>query len=153
LFLVRWRNHFSQLFSVQEFSDVRQAEIHTAKPLVPEPSVFKVEKAIKNLKGHRAPGIDQNPVEFIQAGGRTNRSEIHKCNNSLWNKKELPDEWKESITLPIYKKNDKTDCSNYIGISLLSNYVQHFIQHLAVKDNSVRRGNYWDHQCGFQNNS
>jgi len=32
----------------------------------------------------------------------------------------LPEEWKELITVPLYKKGDKTDCSNYRGISLLS---------------------------------
>ena len=28
---------------------------------------------------------------------------------SIWNKEELSEEWKESITLPVYKKDDKTD--------------------------------------------
>ena len=92
--MVRWRNHFSQLFSVHEFSDVRQAEIHAPKPLVPEPSVFKVKKAIENIKRRKAPAIDQSPVEFIQ-GGRTIRSEIPKSVNTLRNKEELPEEWKE----------------------------------------------------------
>jgi len=35
------------------------------------------------------------PVAFIEAGGRTILSEIQKRINSLWNKEELPEEWKE----------------------------------------------------------
>jgi hypothetical protein len=47
-------------------------------------------------------------------------SAIHKLINSVWNKEELPEQWKESIIVPIRKKGDKTDCKNYSGISLLS---------------------------------
>ena len=75
--------------------------------------------AIEKLKSHKSPGIDQIPVELIQVGGRTIFCEIHELIISIWNKEELPEEWKESITVPIYKKGDKTDCSNYRGISLL----------------------------------
>jgi hypothetical protein len=32
---------------------------------------------------------------------------------------ELPQQWKESMIVPIYKKGSKTDCSNYRGISQL----------------------------------
>jgi hypothetical protein len=38
----------------------------------------------------------------------------------IWNTEELPHQWKESIVVPIHKKDDKADCSNYRGISLLS---------------------------------
>ena len=31
----------------------------------------------------------------------------------------MPEEWKESIIVPIHKKVDETDCNNYRGISLL----------------------------------
>jgi len=99
-------------------NDVRQTEIHTAVPLVPEPSAFEVELAIEKLKSHKLPGIDQIPAELIKAGGRTICYEIHKLIISIWNKKELPEEWKESIILPIYKKGDKTDCNNFRDISL-----------------------------------
>jgi hypothetical protein len=37
--LARWKNHFSQILNVHGINDVRQAEIHTAELLVPEPSV------------------------------------------------------------------------------------------------------------------
>ena len=42
--------------------DVRQAEIHTAEPLVPESSAAEFELAINKLKIHKSPGIDQIPA-------------------------------------------------------------------------------------------
>jgi len=74
--------------------------------------------AIGKLKNHKSPGIDQIPAESIKAGGRTICCAIHKL-ISIWNKEELPEEWKESIIVSIYKKGDKIDCNNYRGISLL----------------------------------
>ena len=117
--LIHLLNYFCQLLNVHEDSDVRQAEIHTVEPLVPEPSAFEVELAIGKLKNHKSPGIDQIPAELIKAGGRTICSAIHKLIISIWNKEELPEEWKELIIVPIYKKGDKTDCNNNRGISLL----------------------------------
>ena len=48
--LARWRKPFSQLFNVHGVNDVRQTEIHTAEPLVPEPNTFEVQMAIEKLK-------------------------------------------------------------------------------------------------------
>ena len=110
---------------------------------MPEPSAFEVELAIEKLKNHKSPGIDQIPAELIKAGGRTIRCVIHKLIISIWNKKELPEEWKESIIVPICKKGVKTDCNNYRGISLFANYIQNFVQHPALKVNSICRENYW----------
>jgi hypothetical protein len=116
--LARWRNYFFQILNVHGVNDVRQAKVHTAELLVPEPSVSEIELAIEKLKSHKSPGIDQIPAELIKAGGRAISSEIHKCIISIWNKEELPEreEWKESIIVPVYKKGDKTDCYNYRGI-------------------------------------
>ena len=50
--LASWRNHFSQLFNVYGVIDVRQTEIHTAEPLLTEPSAFEVKMAIENLKSY-----------------------------------------------------------------------------------------------------
>jgi len=68
-----------------------------AEPLVPEPSALEVELAIEKLKSHKSPGIDQIPAELIKASGRTIRGAIHKLIIAIWNKEELPEEWKESV--------------------------------------------------------
>jgi len=81
--LARWRNHFSQLLNIHGVNVVRQTEIHTAEPLVPEPSAFEVELVIEKLKSHRSPGIDQIPAELFKAGGRTIRYDIHKHTISI----------------------------------------------------------------------
>jgi hypothetical protein len=94
--------------NVHGVNDVRQTEIHTAESLVPKPSASQVELATEKLKSHKLPGIDQIPAELIKTGGKVIRCEIHKLIISIWNKEELPEEWKESITVPIYKNGDKT---------------------------------------------
>jgi hypothetical protein len=65
------------------------------------------------------PGTDQIPAELIQTVGNTLQSEIQKLINPIWNKEELPQQWKESIMLPVYKEGDLIDCSNCRGLSLL----------------------------------
>jgi hypothetical protein len=80
----------------------------TFEPLVP----FEVEVAIAKLERYKSPGTDQMPAELIQAGGETLRSEVQKLINSIWNKEELPEQWRDSVILPVYKKGDKTDFSN-----------------------------------------
>jgi len=101
--LARWRNHFSQLFIVHGVNVVRQTERHAAEPLVSEPSAFEFEVAIEKIKRHKSPaGVDQIPAELINARGRTICSEILAVINSVWNKEELPEEWKELIIVPVY---------------------------------------------------
>jgi hypothetical protein len=118
--LNRWKNFFNQVLNVRGIHDVRQMDIHTAEPLVPEPSLVEVEIAIGKLKSYKSPGTDNIPAELIKAGGETLYSEIYRLICCIWNKDELPQQWKESIIVPIYKKGDKTDCNNYRGNSLLS---------------------------------
>jgi hypothetical protein len=146
--LNRWKNYFSELLDVHNVSDVRQIKVHMAEPLVPGPSRLETEIAIAKLKKYKSPGSDQIPAELIQAGGEMLLSAVHKLINYIWNKEELPDQWKESIIVPIHKKGDKADCNNYREISLLSTYkilLSIFLSRLSPYVDEI----IGDHQCGF----
>jgi hypothetical protein len=68
--LNRCKNYFCQLLNVHRAGAVMQTKMHTAKPFMPEPSASEVEAATGKLKSYKSPGVDQNPAELIQAGGK-----------------------------------------------------------------------------------
>jgi hypothetical protein len=150
--LARWRNDFFLLLNVRGVNDVRQTEIHTAEPLVPEHSDSEFEMAIEKLKSHKSPGIDQIPAELIKAESRTICSGIHKLIYSIWNEEELPEQWKESIIVPIYKKGVKTVYNNYRGISLLSTIYKILCNILLSRLTPYAEEIFGEHQCGFRRN-
>jgi hypothetical protein len=61
-------NYICQILNVQRVGSVRQRDIQTAEPFVPEPSISEVEVAIGKLKRYKSQGADQIPAELIQAG-------------------------------------------------------------------------------------
>jgi hypothetical protein len=63
-------------------------------------------------------------------------------------KEELPDQWKESIIVPVHKKGDKTDCNNYHAI----NFIQNVIEYPPFKVRSVHNEIIGDQQCGYRRN-
>jgi hypothetical protein len=78
-------------------------------------------------------------------------SAIHKLINSVWNKEELSDRWKESIIVPVYKSVIKvinychrkpllTSSYNILSNTLLSRLVPYIDEIIG------------DHQCGFRRN-
>jgi hypothetical protein len=93
---------------------------------------------------------DQIPLELIQAGGEILHLEIHKLIKLIWNKEELPHQWKESTVVPIHKKGDKTDCSNYRDISLLSTSHKILSNILLSRLTPYTYEIIGHHQCGFR---
>jgi hypothetical protein len=126
-------------------------DIHMAEPLMPEPSLVKVELAIGKLKRFKSPGTDQILAELSKAGRET-CSKIHKLIHSIWNKEKLAQQWKESIIVPTHKKGDKTDCSNYQGISLLSTAYKILSIILLARLTLYVTEITGYHECGFHHN-
>jgi hypothetical protein len=51
-------------------------------------------------------GIDEIPAQLVQAEGNTLCSKIPKF---VRHEEELPEQWKESVIVPVYKKGEETD--------------------------------------------
>jgi hypothetical protein len=66
--LNRWKNFFNQVLNVHGVHDVRQMDIHTAVPLVIEPSPVEVVISIVKLKSFKSPGTNEIPAELFTQG-------------------------------------------------------------------------------------
>jgi hypothetical protein len=85
---------------------------------------------------------------LIKAGSKRICCEIHKLINSI-GKEKLPEEWKESVIVPICQKGDKTNCSNYRGISLLPTAYKILSNFLLSRLTPYAEEIIGDHQCRF----
>jgi hypothetical protein len=105
---------------------------------------------LQSWKKYKSPGSDEILEALFQAGGEILLSALHKLINSVRNKEELPDQWKESVIVPVQKKGDKTDCNNYRGISLLSTSYKILSNILLSRLGPHIDEIIGDHQCGFR---
>jgi hypothetical protein len=105
------------------------------------------------LKKYKFQGTNQISTELIEAGGEilVLWTEIHKLHNSIWNKKQLSDQWKQSIIVPIHKKGDKADCSIYRQISAI-NFIQNLPNIILSSLNPYIDEIIGYYQCGIRRN-
>jgi len=122
--LQRWAEHFRELLNhinpidptvLQELPDLTPAA-----QLDEPPSFQEVFQAVKCLKNKKAPGEDCIPAEIYKYGGPELTSFLHAFFKACWEQKHIPNRWKHSNIVTIYKKKgDRSICGNSRGISLL----------------------------------
>jgi len=72
------------------------------------------------MKRHKAPGLSGLVVEMIQATGDTGAQWLLDLCNGIVEEGCIPEDWKSSVVLPIYKgKGDPMECGSYRRIKLL----------------------------------
>lgn len=118
----RWAEHFSELLNRPAPDE--PADIPPAETILPincdQPTKEEIQKAIKTLKNGKAAGPDGIPAEAIKADITTATDMLHSLFAKIWEKEEIPEEWREGLIVKLPKKGDLRDCSNYRGIMLLS---------------------------------
>ena len=76
--------------------------------------------ALKQMKRHKAPGLSGLVAEMTKSTGDIGTQWILDVCNGTVKEGCIPEDWKSSMVLPIYKgKGDPMECGSYRGITLL----------------------------------
>ncbi|XP_071510462.1 uncharacterized protein [Diadema antillarum] len=156
--LTRWSEHFQSLFSanriVQE-SALLQIPQQLFKPELDElPTLEETLKAIEQMKIGKAAGVDGIPLEVWKAGGKALHIKLHEFFTLCWNQGQLPQDLRDAIIITLYKnRGEKSECTNYRGITLLSIAGKILARILLNRlTPSVAESVLPESQCGFRAN-
>ena len=78
----------------------------------------ETKRAIKKLKLGKAPGIDNIPSDVLKADIGASTDVLYNELNEIWDKEEIPTEWKTGMLVTIPKKGNLSECKNWRGIML-----------------------------------
>ena len=80
-----------------------------------------MKNALRRMKKGKAVGPDELPAEVWQYMEEMGIKFLTKLFNRLLVSERMPEEWRRSVLIPIYKnKGDQQCCGNYRGIKLMS---------------------------------
>ena len=87
-----------------------------------EPDILecKVKWALGRITPNKASGSDRIPVELFQILKDDAVKVLHSICQQIWKIQQWPQDWKRSLFIPIIKKSNAKECSNYCTIALIS---------------------------------
>ena len=120
-----WSEHFEGLFSdqrtVQVSSLAKIPQVDVKLKLDDLPTREEIGKATMQLKVDKSPGINGSPAEVYQNKHETVLDKLLDLSTNCWEKGTLTQDLRDAVIVSLYKnKGEKSDCSNYRGITLLS---------------------------------
>ena len=117
----RWKEYFDDLLNQENPRERREIRTEETKRDAEDISVEEVRTGLRKMKKGKAQGPDDIPVEvWIALGNKVVEFLVNFFNRLLQGEK-MPDEWRRSVLVPLYKgKGDIEECGNYRGIKLMS---------------------------------
>ena len=87
-----------------------------------EPDILEceVKQALETITMNKASGDDGIPVELFQTLKDDAVKVLHSICQQIWKTQQWPQDWKTSVFIPIPKKGNAKECSNYRTIALIS---------------------------------
>lgn len=119
----RWKEYFEELLNTTQTGQQEKQEVNHETDEDNDHNAFteeEVRTAVKRLKRGKAAGHDEITPEMLIHLGNHGIALLSKIINTAANEHQIPVDWEVGIILPVHKKNNKRDCKNYRGITLLS---------------------------------
>ena len=89
--------------------------------LEPDTLECEVKWALESITTNKASGDDGIPVGLFQILKDDSVKVLHSMCQQIWKTQQWPQDWKWSVFIPIPKKGNSKECSNYLTIALISN--------------------------------
>ena len=86
----------------------------------PDSLEYKVKSALGSITMNKPTGGDEIPVELFQILKDNAVKVLHSICQQIWRTQQWPQNWKRSVFIPITKKGNAKECSNYCTIALIS---------------------------------
>ena len=87
-----------------------------------EPDILecKVKWVLESISMNEASGGDGTPAELFQILKNDAVKVLHSICQQIWETQQWPQAWKRSVFIPIPKKGNAKECSNYLTVALIS---------------------------------
>ena len=101
---------------------IHDPENHNGVIIHLEPDILdcEVKWALASITTNKASGGDGIPVELFQILKDAAVKMLHSICHQIWKTQQWPQDWKRSVFIPIPKKGNAKECSNYHTFTLIS---------------------------------
>ena len=110
----------------------------------------KVKWALESITMNKASGGDGIPVELFQILKDDAVKVPHLICQQIWKTRQWPQDWKRSVFIPIPKKGNAKECSNYHTTILISQASKVMLQILQARLQQYMNREIPDVQAGFR---
>ena len=110
----------------------------------------KVRWALGSITMNKASGGDGIPVELFQIRKDDAVKGLHSICQQIWKTQQWPQDWKRSVFIPIPKKGNAKECSNYHIIALISHASKVTLKILQARLQQYVNCEFPDVQAGFR---
>ena len=117
-----------------------------------EPDILECEVkwALGSITTNKASGGDGIPVELFQILKDDAVKVLHSICQQMWKTQQWPQDWKRSVFIPIPKKGNAKECSNYCTIALISYTSKGMLKILQARLQQYMNQELSDVQAGFR---